>query len=103
MIPGLHHCYCPACPMEIPARLLLCAHHFSLVPGPIAARLWAAYTPRQCKPGAVPSVLWCLAADEAVEHVATLEGRVWRNSFARAYYPADPRNIGLQARQEAQR
>lgn len=82
----LHHCHAVDCPTVVPPIFLMCAAHWLRVPRPIRERVHAEYRPGQ-EVRKDPSLLWCLAADEAVEHVAKLEGRVVRLSFARAFYP----------------
>ena len=81
-----HACHAVGCSREIPPILLLCPAHWKLVPQAIRFRVFAAYRKGR-EVDKQPSLLWCIAADDAVRYVAKLEGREPTLSFARAYYP----------------
>jgi len=85
----LRRCYAVQCPNEVPANLLMCIRHWRMVPKEIQVRVWAAYVPGQ-ETRKDPSLLWCMAADDAVAHVAGKEGRTMRpaDTFVAAFYPA---------------
>jgi len=81
-----HACHAVGCSRQIPPILLFCPAHWKLVPQAIRFRVFAAYKPGQ-EDRKDPSLLWCIAADDAVRYVAKLEGREPTLSFARVYYP----------------
>lgn len=70
-----HKCLAHDCAKRIDARFLMCAPHWSLVPGPIQKRVYAAYRPGQDITTA--SQAWHDAADEAKQAVRdALAGKV---------------------------
>ena len=81
-----HHCHAEGCTQPVPPELLMCRPHWFKVPKPIRDRIWSAFRPAQCV-DKDPSLLWCLAADEAVAYIAELERKTVRITFAGAFYP----------------
>lgn len=76
-------CRAVACTALIRPELLMCARHWHAVPAPIRKRVWEHYRPGQGIGDALPG--WWLAAAEAVEAVARMEGREPRNWFRQRY------------------
>ena len=71
----VHRCHAVDCSVPVPEALLMCPGHWGVVPWPIRARVAAEFRHGQER-DKNPSLLWCLAADQAVAHVAALEGRL---------------------------
>lgn len=42
-----HRCHATGCREEVPPRLLMCAHHWWMVPKEIRKRIWVHYRPGQ--------------------------------------------------------
>ena len=67
-----HHCHARGCTAKVPPEMLMCKHHWSMVPRSIQKRVWATYRPGQCD-DMNPSEAWHQAADDAIQAVAEAE------------------------------
>lgn len=67
-----HHCHAEGCRRSVPARLLMCAPHWRMVPEDLQARVWETYRPGQERTKD-PSPEYLDAAMAAVKAVAETE------------------------------
>jgi hypothetical protein len=67
-----HTCHAEGCLKEIPPRLLMCGHHWAMVPRPLRNEVWATYRPGQ-EIDKRPSPEYLQAADAAIQAVATAQ------------------------------
>lgn len=63
-----HYCHARGCKVEVKPELLMCFHHWKMVPVMIQRRVWNAYRQGQCE-DKNPSEAWRRAADEAIQAV----------------------------------
>lgn len=64
-----HTCHATGCTIEVPRDMLMCKHHWFMVPKDIRARVWKYFTPGQCVGGSIDEE-WIQAARDAVNAVA---------------------------------
>lgn len=69
-----HTCHALACERNVPPRMHMCKHHWSMVPRDKQRALWAAYKPGQERTMS-PSVEYLHAAAACVRAVAEAEGQ----------------------------
>jgi len=69
-----HTCHARGCGKPVKPELLMCGHHWRMVPRVIQRAVWAAYRPGQCD-DKNPSKEWFRAADAAIGYVARVEGK----------------------------
>lgn len=69
-----HCCHATGCEREVPPEMLMCRHHWFMVPTPIRKAVWSTYRQGQCDDWDV-SRAYCAAAKAAVVAVARKEGR----------------------------
>jgi hypothetical protein len=73
-----HTCHARGCTAEVPPELLMCAHHWKMVPKDIQTMVWRHYRPGQCDDKR-PSPEWMRAAQMAIDAVRVGERkRVFR-------------------------
>lgn len=65
-----HECAATGCSARLPHRLLMCAKHWRLVPGPLQSKLYRAYRKADTTGRAVLSQLY---VDAVAERVAAVE------------------------------
>jgi hypothetical protein len=70
----IHYCHAAGCPVEVAPKMLMCAHHWRMVPKTMQWKVWSTYRKGQ-EVTKDPSVAYAEAAMTAVRHVATLEGK----------------------------
>jgi hypothetical protein len=64
-----HHCHARGCTTPVPPEMLMCRHHWFMVPRNVRAKVWAAYREGQCDDKR-PSEAWLEAANAAILAVA---------------------------------
>jgi hypothetical protein len=69
------------CRAEVDASKGMCLAHWRMVPPEIQCRIYAAARTYRTRAARLSSVEFLEAWADAVEHVATLEGRLTRNAF----------------------
>lgn len=72
MSPRPHTCHARCCTEEVPPKLLMCRHHWFMVPRSLRTKVNAGYRPGQCD-ARNPSREWLKAAKEAIRAVAAKE------------------------------
>lgn len=70
-----HTCHAQSCSAEIVPELLMCLHHWRLVPKKMQQRILAAYREGQCD-DKQPSAEWLEAAKEAIDAVFEKETKM---------------------------
>jgi hypothetical protein len=68
----LHHCHARDCRTPCKPELLMCLHHWRMVPRDLQREIWRHYRPGQCD-DKQPSAGWHAAADAAIRAVAERE------------------------------
>ena len=71
--PRPHTCHVPSCHVSVPRQMLMCKHHWYMVPKALRDRVWATYENGQEAGLATPSEAWHEAANEAIEAVLEKE------------------------------
>lgn len=74
-----HLCHAIGCYAPIPPKLLMCMHHWRLVPRDLQDAVWEYYRPGQ-EITKDPSPEYLLAAFRARLEVAVIEGRIARHN-----------------------
>ncbi len=69
-----HHCHARGCKVETKPEMLMCYRHWKMVPALFQKAVWKHYRHGQCV-DKNPSKEWIKAADDAIEAVATKEGK----------------------------
>lgn len=69
-----HHCHAVDCTAAVRPKMLMCRHHWYMVPTALRREVWAAYRPGQ-EDDKRPSVRYLEVTDEARRVVAELEGK----------------------------
>lgn len=72
-----HTCHAEGCDTHVPPRMFMCRAHWRKVPYGLRVAIWAEYRPGQERldGSAIPSDAYLDVAREAIEAVATKEGR----------------------------
>ena len=91
-----HHCHANNCPTPTAQIRLMCAKHWRMLPKAMQENIWAMFRARGNFPGQNPDkwAAYYEACAEAVEHVATMEGKDTANSY---------RNVAQRFRMHAER
>lgn len=69
-----HFCHADGCLRVVAPKLLMCAKHWRMVPGPLRDAVWESFRPGQ-EVSKTPSAAYLVASGAAIERVAELEGR----------------------------
>ena len=67
-----HLCHAKACKIEVPARMLMCYRHWSMVPKTLQSNVWSTYRRGQ-EIDKNPSPEYLNAMNEAIDFVAKKE------------------------------
>lgn len=70
-----HFCAARACKTKVPLRMLMCSHHWRMVPRALQVRVWDEYKPGQEQNLGRVSPEYLAVVEEAVQAVANVEGR----------------------------
>jgi len=89
-----HLCHAKGCSAEVPPSLLMCSHHWRMVPEDLQRRVWRTYRKGQ-EIDKRPSEAYLAAMREAIEAVSTIEGR--------KAAPETPRELGSMMKNAANR
>ena len=69
-----HTCHAQGCEKQIPPRLLMCLHHWRMVPLTLQAEVWRWHRPGQ-ETDKGPGYLYLVAMKNAINAVAGQEGQ----------------------------
>lgn len=81
-----HHCHANHCPVPTARGLFMCARHWYMVPPGMRARVWKEYRNAGGSGGPIKNTrhaAYFEACANAVEFVATKEGKPTANSYRR--------------------
>lgn len=96
-----HRCDANHCAAIVDASKGMCPAHWKMVPSHIQRRIYAAARAHKTSAQRLSSVDFLEAWADAVESVATQEGRLTRNAFRELANMVKPRQVGIVARKAA--
>lgn len=94
-----HHCHAIGCEFPVPPEMLMCRHHWYMVPKRHRDAVWQTYRPGQCD-DTRPSAAWFIAAERAITSVAVREGKISAKE-AEARVAREIKHFGERAKADA--